>query len=152
MDTGTSLIYVPASIWDTFSSVFLKEMPDVILQSNGFLIGPCDTSKYKSVFIFVNGSYFEMRPEIYVLLDYNTGVPNICILSFIQNGGEYWLLGDGFIRNYYSIFDEDNSRIGFAPAITSNATTELNGTPPTAVLTSTPAGPSILDTYHFLPL
>jgi hypothetical protein len=29
--------------------------------------------------------------------------------------GPAWVIGNSFMRNYYSVFDVENSRIGFAP-------------------------------------
>nr|XP_009477545.1 PREDICTED: embryonic pepsinogen-like [Pelecanus crispus] len=40
-----------------------------------------------------------------------------CISSFQNTSGALWILGDIFIRVYYSIFDRANNRIGLAKAI-----------------------------------
>lgn len=40
-----------------------------------------------------------------------------CISSFQNTSGDLWILGDVFIRVYYSIFDRANNRIGLAKAI-----------------------------------
>ena len=62
VDTGTSLVYVPSSIWTTFAATFLLAHPKTSLQSNGLMIGSCNVSDYKSVFLYVNGTYLEMTP------------------------------------------------------------------------------------------
>ena len=46
-----------------------------------------------------------------------TGYP-ICLSAFVAGGLNYpfWILGDAFIRTFYTSFDYDNKRIGFATA------------------------------------
>jgi hypothetical protein len=39
----------------------------------------------------------------------------------MRNQFNYWLLGDLFLRNYYSVWDHDNNRIALGVHITSNA-------------------------------
>jgi hypothetical protein len=51
----------------------------------------------------------------------------------VINTDDYWLLGDVFLRNYYTIFDEQNQQIGFVPHKTSNATI-ISGDAPSASL------------------
>lgn len=40
-----------------------------------------------------------------------------CMSSFQNSSADLWILGDIFIRVYYSIFDRANNRVGLAKAI-----------------------------------
>lgn len=60
-----------------------------------------------------------MTPDTYVL-DIKYG--DQCFLTLAKNSGDYWLMGDGFLRNYISIWDETNNQLGFVPHSFSNAT------------------------------
>ena len=44
-------------------------------------------------------------------------------MGFAANSDSYWLLGDSFLRNSYTIWDEENDRIGFAPKNTDTVST-----------------------------
>ena len=46
-------------------------------------------------------------------------------------------MGDTFLRNYYTIYDHDNSKVGIMPHKTSNATILKDATLPTAILLPT---------------
>ena len=50
-------------------------------------------------------------------------VSKVCYLGILPMDVEYWLIGDVFLRGYYSIFDNSNHevpRLGFAPHATSS--------------------------------
>ena len=82
-------------------------------------MGPCDRTQYKSFYIFINGKYIEVTPETYVL---DITYAGYCFIAIAQNGGNYWLMGDSFLRGYVTIWDEDNDRMGFVPHTLSTAT------------------------------
>ena len=45
-----------------------------------------------------------------------------CIFGIQKSGNNNWLLGDVFLRNFYTVWDNAKSEIGIAPHITSDST------------------------------
>ena len=53
-----------------------------------------------------------------------------CVLGFEAGTQTYFILGDVFLRGYYSIHDLENNRIGFAPHRNSHKSKVLPGVLP----------------------
>lgn len=49
------------------------------------------------------------------------GIPGWCGIGFEQSSGHDWLIGDVFLKNFYSVWDDTNNRVGLAPHITSSS-------------------------------
>merc|ERR1719321_1394724 len=62
-----------------------------------------------------NGKKFTLEGKDYVL-----NVQGQCLFAFMPielppKLGEMWILGDVFMRKYYTVFDYGNKRVGMAP-------------------------------------
>jgi Eukaryotic aspartyl protease len=64
--------------------------------------------------------YFGIPPEEYL---YQFSGETWCLIGFSQMEDDTWLIGDVFLRNYYSVWDHDNDRIGLTPHSLSSADT-----------------------------
>jgi hypothetical protein len=107
IDSGTSVIVGPNALVDPIiAGITVNEdcsgvdaLPDVT-----FTI---DTTDYV------------MKPKDYVLSITDEGTTE-CVLGIMGQdfpaGFDYFILGDSFIRKYYSYFDKNNNRVGFALA------------------------------------
>lgn len=89
-----------------------------------------EKSQYETVYLWIDNHRFEIPVDDY-FLTYNdlldeadSSYDDICLLAFIDSfGAGYWLVGDAFLKGYYTIHDNDdhaNARIGFAPHSTSS--------------------------------
>jgi saccharopepsin len=126
LDSGTSLAYMPKADG--------KKIIKKILKGTGFnfkLFGTyfvnCDTSKYSSFYILMDSYWIEIPPEAYV---FDLG-GTFCMLGFglMDIYGDY-LFGDVLLRSYYTVWDNDNSLVGFSPRTDSYAGSITAGTTP----------------------
>eukprot|EP01127_Copromyxa_protea_P005276 TRINITY_DN15228_c0_g1_i1.p1 TRINITY_DN15228_c0_g1~~TRINITY_DN15228_c0_g1_i1.p1 ORF type:complete len:371 (-),score=98.66 TRINITY_DN15228_c0_g1_i1:23-1135(-) len=103
VDTGTSLIVLPTDAFNTLSSAIGTVNSDC---SNIDSLPTID-------FTFNSGSLtLPLSPSTYVIKDPQAG----CVLGIQGSDGlPFWILGDTFMRQYYTVFDRDNNQIGFAP-------------------------------------
>jgi Eukaryotic aspartyl protease len=91
----------------------------------GTVFGPCDTSLYPSVYLYIEGYTYEIKPENYVFDAQDPTNTNMCIIGFAQNSyTSYWLVGNTFLKNFYSVWDDEEGRLAFAPHITSQSKVE----------------------------
>ncbi|XP_068275511.1 embryonic pepsinogen [Nyctibius grandis] len=109
IDTGTSLVAGPPSdISNIQSAVGAGE--DTYGEYN---MNCSSISAMPDIIFVIDGVQYPVSALAYI----EQNDQESCISSFQNTSGELWILGDVFIRVYYSIFDRANNRIGLAKAI-----------------------------------
>ena len=100
VDTGTSLIVGPASVLDPI----LEEFPEDIDCEN--------LDQYDDLSFKLGGHNFILKPAEYIL-----SVGGQCQIGIqAVTGQDLLILGDTFIKRYYTDFDIQGQRVGFAKA------------------------------------
>nr|KMM73483.1 cathepsin E [Coccidioides posadasii RMSCC 3488] len=125
IDTGTSFILVPMKDAEAIHAL----IPGSSKGDQYFTI-PCDTNL--SLEIEISGTRWTVSPKDYVGNRYGDSC-NSYILPRQALGPDQWLLGDTFLKNVYSVFDYDESRIGFAAREYPGTPPSNKSTPPNAV-------------------
>jgi len=114
-DTGTSLLAIPtdkfAAIIKTFPAGAVKP-----LAHGEYTVDCAMLSQMPTITFTIAGKAFALEGSEYVL-----NVKGECLLGFAgidvpKPRGPLWILGDVFLRKYYTVFDYGNSQIGFATA------------------------------------
>ncbi|XP_067913827.1 LOW QUALITY PROTEIN: pepsin A-like [Heterodontus francisci] len=112
VDTGTSLLYGASKPINTIQN-YIGATPNKYGQYD---INCNNLSNMPNVVFTINGVDYPLSPTAYTLQQtYNN--QKSCISGFGGSGGNLWILGDVFIREYYSIFDRENNRVGLARAV-----------------------------------
>jgi len=107
VDTGTSILTGPPSS----VGPLLKLVGNVSEDCSN--VGQLPTLTFS-----INGHDFELGPDFYVLRAQDDSGKTVCQVGIeaVNAGLPLWILGDPFLRKYYTVFDRDQKRVGFALA------------------------------------
>ncbi|XP_073472026.1 gastricsin-like [Aquarana catesbeiana] len=114
VDTGTSLLTAPQSV---FSSL-IQSIGAQQDQNGQYAVSCSNIQSLPTISFTISGVSFPLPPSAYVLQQ-NSGYCTIGIMPTYlpsQNGQPLWILGDVFLRQYYSVYDLGNNQVGFAAA------------------------------------
>ncbi|KAG8875096.1 Type I transmembrane sorting receptor [Tulasnella sp. 332] len=117
IDSGTTLIYVPvASAKALYAKIpGAKAAPADI--GAGFYTYPC-SANLGTVSIGFGSKQYAINPSDFNLGQATNGSTE-CVGGIIGEdvGGNLAIVGDEFMKNWYSVFDYGKRRVGFAPSI-----------------------------------
>jgi len=111
VDSGTSLLTGPS----TAVAAIAKQIGATELGSTGEYIVSCKKSLPDLVFT-INGQTYTLTSADYLIPDGALCIFGMMGLDVPAPSGPLWILGDIFMRKYYTVFDGANSRVGFALA------------------------------------
>uniref|UniRef100_A0A672GL78 Nothepsin n=1 Tax=Salarias fasciatus TaxID=181472 RepID=A0A672GL78_SALFA len=124
IDTGTSLIAAPTNETVALHHLIEPRPP------TSFVIDCARLSSLPHVTFVLGGQEYTLSAQQYVRKDVFNG-REFCFSGFQANDimtpeGPLWILGDVFLRQYYSIFDRGQDRVGLAPKLTAKSHVERN--------------------------
>ncbi|XP_040278134.1 gastricsin-like [Bufo bufo] len=113
VDTGTSQLTVPQQYMGSLLQYLGAQQG-----GNGqFLVNCNNVQNLPPITFTINGNQFPIPPSEYIIQ--NNGYCTVDVEETYlpsQNGQPLWILGDVFLRQYYSVYDMSNNRVGFAQA------------------------------------
>nr|XP_058926482.1 pregnancy-associated glycoprotein 2-like [Kogia breviceps] len=113
LDTGTSFLLGPSKLI-TAIQMLISASP----VGHEFAVSCSSVASLPSIVFTINGKDYPVPPQAYI----RKSLQGLC-LSSLAGGtenvsrSETWILGDVFLRLYFSAYDQGNNRVGLAPAV-----------------------------------
>uniref|UniRef100_A0A8C5JGQ3 Peptidase A1 domain-containing protein n=1 Tax=Junco hyemalis TaxID=40217 RepID=A0A8C5JGQ3_JUNHY len=112
VDTGTFLLTVPQEYIES-----ILEALGAQETSYGYAVDCSDTQSMPQLTFGIGGARLALPPSAYVLN--SNGYCTLAIEATYlpsQDGQPLWILGNVFLKEFYTVFDMANNRVGFAPS------------------------------------
>jgi hypothetical protein len=112
VDSGTSILTGPSeAVASIAKSLGAKEIIE------GEYMLACNYASLPNLDFLIDGKTYTLTPQDYLIPDGELCLLGLMGLDIPAPTGPLWILGDVFMRKYYTIFDYDNKRVGFANAV-----------------------------------
>jgi len=113
VDSGTTMITGPTNLINMING----QLGCIISGSECSWLHCPDYSTLPNLEFVLNGQSFVLKPEEYIMETSGTCISALMGMDIAEPIGPLWILGDKFIEKYYTVFDFENSRVGFAEAL-----------------------------------
>lgn len=154
LDTGTTLMMVPQEFYQTLMDLILEGTPAINYKRSGMYIDYCSNSAYyKSLYLLMGTTWMEVPPSAYLREVGTVNGNSVCMIGIQQMNAHYWLLGDIFLKNFYTVWDNTNQQMFIGPHITSSSTwltTSTMSAPPAVYTQMTTVMHTIEKIGHFI--
>ncbi|RHZ68396.1 hypothetical protein Glove_295g27 [Diversispora epigaea] len=110
IDTGTSLIAMPT----IFADLINKQIGAKKNYAGQYVIDCSLVPSLPDFSLKFNGKLFTLKGSEYILKAQNQCVSAFFGLDIPEPLGPIWIIGDAFLRKYYTVYDLGNDRVGFA--------------------------------------
>jgi len=118
LDSGTSLIIGPTLM--IYQLVMAMEATSFLDSAGGaqFFIDCAKVDDIPDVTFRLGGKDYAIAGRDLIL---ENNQENYCMIAMMGgNNADTWILGDVFMRKYYTVFDVEKRRVGLAPAVVSS--------------------------------
>jgi len=111
VDSGTSILTGPSDVVKQIANqIGAKEI------IAGEYMVACKYDTLPNFDFTIDGKVYTLTPEDYLIPDGDLCLMGLMGLDIPAPTGPLWILGDVFMRKYYTVFDYENKRVGFAVA------------------------------------
>ncbi|KAI8342353.1 aspartic peptidase domain-containing protein [Chlamydoabsidia padenii] len=112
VDTGTTLTILPTSLVDAIHDT----IPDGRFVSSVGWFFPCQSESNSTITFKLGGKDFAVPVTTLIRDRYLPEDPSYCITGLGASDSGLVILGETFLRNFYSVYDYNKAKVGLAPS------------------------------------
>jgi len=113
VDSGTSMITGPTNLINMING----QLGCIISGSECSWLKCPDYSTLPNLEFVLNGQSFVLEPKEYIMETGGACISALMGMDIAEPVGPLWILGDRFMEKFYTVFDFENSQVGFAEAL-----------------------------------